>query len=170
LFGRPGYVCSAEFGLDSSNRAFIQCGENGSFAGEQKCALGTVCVAKNFTENNPCDVANDSICGDGIVDINEECDGGIGCNVTTCKCLPNFQQANPNQAYCECMLYFFPVIGLINSIYSVNISAICDNQTGYFCPADFGVTRHCLSVVLEPIRLFLNVHLILSVVETELSL
>ncbi len=46
------------------------------------------------------------VCGNGIITINEDCDGWAGCNMTTCKCEPGYQPYFVRQECRRHYLYF----------------------------------------------------------------
>jgi hypothetical protein len=77
-------------------------------------------VPSNFTKQDPCAPGNVSLCPNGRVDIGEECDSGIGCNAT-CQCKPFFVPKVPAARSCE-----------------LNLTEVCGNHTGFFCPAELG--------------------------------
>jgi hypothetical protein len=45
---------------------------------------------------------NSSECGNGLIDYGEECDGGLGCNNSSCLCMGSngFQPASPPNTSC----------------------------------------------------------------------
>lgn len=51
------------------------------------------------------------MCGNGIITINEDCDGGAGCNMTTCKCEPGYQPYIVSQECRRIPAAFVPSVG-----------------------------------------------------------
>ncbi len=51
------------------------------------------------------------VCGNGIITINEDCDGGAGCNMTTCKCEPGYQPYIVSQECRRIPSAFVPSVG-----------------------------------------------------------
>jgi hypothetical protein len=64
------------------------------------------------------------VCGNGIVTGSEDCEGGPGCNITTCKCQPGYQPFAIRQ---QCRLN--PVEFVPNIIPSLDCLDIIDNDS-----------------------------------------
>eukprot|EP00727_Mastigamoeba_balamuthi_P013987 m51a1_g9210 hypothetical protein (1016) ;mRNA; f:23267-26896 len=145
-----GFFCPAALLNDSSlpNTSFAQCGPDGAFAGLQRCALDLQCTTPNFTRSNPC--ARVPRCGDMTLDAGEQCEAdGLGCNATTCTCLPGYAPVSGSSA---CAQLFPPVCGngVVEANETCEAGGLGCNATTCQCESNytraFPASRDCVGL------------------------
>lgn len=98
-----GFYCLNAVDDSASLISYVMCA-NG--VGEKmECPVGEICRAESFTQDNPCAPIppGTSVCGDGILDTNEECErNGFGCDTSSCECKTGYYPSDPQKVDCLC--------------------------------------------------------------------
>lgn len=103
VYNMTGFYCSRTVDGSASAVSYVMCA-NG--VGEKmECPPGEICSADGFTQGNPCAPIppNSSVCGDGILGPNEDCErDGFGCDATKCMCKSGYYPSDPKKVDCLC--------------------------------------------------------------------